>query len=114
MPSTNLITPSQLSHLIELPQAPAILDVRTEQDRCADPRLLPGFLRRDYRTISQWAPEYCGKSVVVVCQRGQKLSEGKAAWLRQDGIAAEALEGGFEAWKKTGELPVRTDRLQGA
>jgi rhodanese-related sulfurtransferase len=106
-----LITTSQLSRLVALPQAPAIVDVRTDDDSRADPRLLPSSIRRDYRTISQWAPEYRGKSVVVVCQKGQKLSEGTAAWLRYDGIAAEALEGGFEGWKKAGELLLRTDKV---
>ena len=52
-----------------------------------------------------------GKSVVVVCHKGQKLSEGTAAWLRHNGIEAQTLEGGFEAWKKAGELLVRTDKL---
>ena len=60
---------------------------------------------------SNGPPDYRGKSVVVVCQRGQKLSEGTAAWLRHDGIEAQTLEGGFEAWEKAGELLVRTDKL---
>ncbi len=71
----------------------------------------PGSARRDYRAIEQWAPDYHGKSVVVVCHKGQKLSEGTAAWLRHSGIEAQTLEGGFEAWKKAGELLVRTDKL---
>jgi 3-mercaptopyruvate sulfurtransferase SseA len=70
-------------------------------------------VRRDYRTIEQWAPKYQGMSVVVVCHKGQKLSEGTAAWLRHTGIEAQTLEGGFEAWKKAGELLVRTDKLPG-
>ena len=111
MPSTTLITTSQLSRLIALPQSPAIVDVRTDEDYRAEPRLLPGSLRRDYRAASQWAPAYRGKPVVVVCQKGQKLSQGTAAWLRHEGVEAEALEGGFEAWKKAGELLVRTDKL---
>jgi rhodanese-related sulfurtransferase len=111
MPSTTLITISQLSRLVGLPQAPAIVDVRTDEDYRADPRLLPGSIRRDYRAISQWAPEYRGKSVVAVCQKGQKLSEGTAAWLRHEGIGAEALEGGFEGWNKAVELLVRTDKI---
>ena len=49
--------------------------------------------------------------MVIVCQKGQKLSEGTAAWLRHDGIDAQTLEGGFEAWKKAGEPLVRTDKL---
>ena len=111
MPSTTVITNSQLFRLIGLLQAPAIVDVRTDEDYRADPRLLPGSMRRDYRAISHWAPEYAGKPVVVVCQRGQKLSEGTAAWLRHEGISAESLEGGFEGWKKAGELLVRTDKI---
>jgi rhodanese-related sulfurtransferase len=112
MPSATLITVSQLSRLVGLPQTPAIVDVRTDEDYRADPRLLPGSIRRDYRKIPQWASEYRGKTVVAVCQKGQKLSEGTAAWLRHEGISAEALETGFEGWKKAGELLLRTDKIQ--
>ena len=111
MPSTTLITTSQLSRLIGLPQAPAIVDVRMDEDYRTDSRLLPGSLRRDFRAIAQWAPQYQGKSVVVLCQKGQKLSQGSAARLRHEGISAEVLEGGFEGWKKAGELLVRTDKI---
>jgi rhodanese-related sulfurtransferase len=85
--------------------------VRTDEDYRVDPRLLPGSLRRDHRAIAQWAAAYRGKALVVVCQKGEKLSEGTAAWLRHEGITAEALEGGFEGWKKAGELLVRTSKL---
>ncbi len=44
-------------------------------------------------------------SAIVVCQRGAKLSEGTAAWLRHAGVAAESLEGGFEGWKPA-KLPL--------
>ncbi|TIU57019.1 MAG: sulfurtransferase, partial [Mesorhizobium sp.] len=54
--------------------------------------------RRDFRTVPTWAAEFTGSRVVVICQKGQKLSQGVAAWLRHEGIAAESLEGGFEAW----------------
>jgi hypothetical protein len=50
----------------------------------------------------------------VICQRGQKLSEGTAAWLWHEGIEAQTLEGGFEACKKAGELLVDTGRVRGA
>jgi rhodanese-related sulfurtransferase len=111
MPATTLITTAQFSRLIGLPNAPAVVDVRIDEDYRADPRLLPGSLRRDYRAVGNWAPEYRGRSVIVVCQRGQKLSEGTAAWLRHEGIDAQTLEGGFEAWKKAGEPLVRTNKL---
>ena len=111
MPATTLITTQQFSRLIGLPNTPAIVDVRIDEDYRADSRLVPGSLRRDYRAIASWAKDYAGKSVVIVCQRGQKLSEGTAAWLRHDGIEAQTLEGGFEAWKKANEPLVRTDKL---
>jgi len=111
MPATTLITVPQFSRLIGLPDAPAVVDVRIDDDYRADPRLVPGSLRRDHRVIPTWASGYRGKSVVIVCQRGQKLSEGTAAWLRHEGIDAQTLEGGFEAWKQAGQPLVRTDKL---
>lgn len=111
MPSTTEITTSQLSRLVGLPNAPAIVDVRIDDDCRADPRLVPGSLRGNYRTAESWASAYAGKSVVVVCRQGQKLSQGAVAWLRHGGVDAQSLEGGFEAWAKAGELLVRTERL---
>jgi rhodanese-related sulfurtransferase len=111
MLSTNTITTCELSHLIGLPRAPTIVDVRIDDDYRADPRLLPGSFRRDHRNVERWAPDYQGRAVVVVCQRGQKLSEGAAAWLRHGGINAQSLEGGFEAWKNAGEPLLRTEKL---
>jgi rhodanese-related sulfurtransferase len=98
MPSTTAITVPQLSRLVGLPDAPVLIDVRTDEDYEADPRLLPASCRRDFRTVPTWAAEFSGRKVAVVCQKGQKLSQGVAAWLRHEGIAAESLEGGFEAW----------------
>jgi rhodanese-related sulfurtransferase len=88
-----------LSRLIGLPDAPVVIDVRIPDDLAADPRLLPCAVLRSHRDVRDWAEAYRGQSVVVVCQRGQKLSEGVAAWLRHAGAQAENLEGGFEAWR---------------
>ncbi len=111
MPSTTEITVSQLSRLVGLANAPAVVDVRVDEDVAADPRLLPGAYRRPYQNVSLWAPEYAGKSVIVVCQKGLKLSQGAAAWMRHEGIDAQTLEGGFEAWRNARELLVRADKL---
>ena len=113
MPSVTAITSTQLSRLIGLPQAPALIDVRIDDDYRTDPRLLPGSIRHDFRTAEQWAQQYRGKSVIVVCQKGQKLSEGTAAWLRHSGVEAQNLEGGFEAWKK-GRRAARAHRQASA
>lgn len=111
MPSNTEITTSQLARLVGIPSAPAIMDVRLAEDFDADPRLLPAAVRRDYQTVTSWAAEFAGRDVVVVCQKGQKLSQGVTAWLRHEGISAETLEGGFEAWRSAGGLLVKTDKL---
>ncbi|CDX23801.1 Chromate resistance exported protein [Mesorhizobium plurifarium] len=117
MPSTTAITVPQLARLIGLPDAPCLVDVRTDEDYEADPRLLPASCRRDFRIVSTWAAEFSARKVVVICQRGQKLSQGVAAWLRHEGIAAESLEGGFEAWAaakaplvRAGAIPPRDEK----
>jgi rhodanese-related sulfurtransferase len=118
MPSPNDITVAELSRLIGLPTAPVIIDVRTDDDFAADPRVIPGSRRQDYASVSDWAKAYGGAAgVVVVCQKGMKLSQGVAAWLRHEGIAAESLVGGIEAWKAarqpllvTGKVPLRDQR----
>jgi rhodanese-related sulfurtransferase len=111
MSSTTEITVSQLSRRIGLPGSPCIIDVRTEEDFAADPRLLPGSRRRDFRTVSQWADQYQGQDVIVTCQKGLKLSQGTAAWMRHAGIDAQTLEGGLEAWTAANQLLMRTDKL---
>jgi rhodanese-related sulfurtransferase len=111
MPAPDTITVPQLVRFIGLPDAPTLLDVRTEEDFGADQRSLPGAIRRDWRTAADWGPEYAGRPVAVVCQRGLKLSQGVAAWLRHLGAQAEALEGGFEAWIAAAAPLVRPDHV---
>jgi rhodanese-related sulfurtransferase len=111
MSSNIQITAAQLSRLAGLPGAPAIVDVRLPDDVARDTRILPCADRRSHDNVAEWARDYAGRRVVVVCQRGQKLSEGVAAWLRHEGIEAENLEGGYEAWRDAGGLLVSTARL---
>lgn len=109
MPSPTDVTTAQLVRLIGLPDAPVLIDVRTDEDHTADPRMLPGAMRRDHQEVAAWASDYAGCSVVVTCQRGAKLSQGVAAWLRHAGVRAESLEGGFLAWAASG-LPLLQPR----
>lgn len=102
MTSNTEITIPQLQRLTGLPDAPQIIDVRIDEDFDADPRLLPGSARRDFRGVQDWAPSLAGQRVAVVCHKGLKLSQGVAAWLRQQGTLAETLEGGFVAWRDAG------------
>lgn len=105
MPAFNELSPQQLARLIGLPDAPAIIDVRIDDDFAADPRLIPGSQRRSHRDVATWAADYTGQRVIVSCQKGHKLSQGAAAWLRHAGAIAETLEGGHLAWAAAG-LPL--------
>lgn len=111
MPSPNEITVPQLSRRIGLPDAPALVDVRIDEDVDADPRMIPGARRRDYRRVSEWSARYAGRQVVVVCHRGKKLSHGVAAHLRADGIAAESLDGGMVSWIEAAQPAIVTARM---
>ena len=105
MSAPNLIKSDKLARLIGTPSAPVIVDVRTQEDFEADPRLIPGALKSSHQTVSEWGKVYAGRPVIVVCHHGAKLSEGTAAWLRQLGADAAALEGGFVEWE-TAKLPL--------
>ena len=113
MPSSPSISAEKLARLIGTPKAPVVVDVRTEEDFRTDPRLVPGSVRADHRSVDEWAGDLAGRSAVVVCERGQKLSEGTAAWLRHAGVAAEVLEGGFRAWAAAAQPAVPVAALPG-
>lgn len=110
MPAPNAIAVGKLARIIGTPRAPVVLDVRSDADLAADPRLVPGALRADDRALADLAPLPPGP-VVVLCQAGRRRSQGAAAWLRAEGRPAEYLEGGFDAWRQA-ELPlIRPDHL---
>src|SRR6516165_5330477 len=111
MSSYTSISPDKLSRLIGTTHTPVLVDVRLDEDFAVDPRLIPGARRRSHLDVQDWAPSLAGHAVVVICEKGQKLSEGTAAWLRHGNIAAEILEGGHVAWKEA-ELPtVPADKI---
>ncbi len=116
MSSIYSITPQNLSRLVGTPKAPLIIDVRTEEDYAADPRLIPGSLRRS-AALAESAHEFEDRPLTIVCHKGAKISQGYAAYLRNEGASAEVLEGGFVAWRdaglpliSTGHFPKRDDR----
>ena len=105
MSAPNAIKSDKLARLIGTASTPAIIDVRTQEDFEADPRLIPGAMKRSHQTVSEWGKAHAGKPAIVVCHHGAKLSEGTAAWLRQLGADAVSLEGGFVEWD-TAKLPL--------
>ncbi len=105
MPAPNAISSDKLVRIIGTPRAPLLLDVRSEDDFAADPRLLPGANRIDDQALAALAPQLGGQPSIAVCQAGHRRSQGTAAWLRAEGCPSEYLEGGFDAWRSAG-LPL--------
>ena len=110
MPSFLEISPEKLKRIIGTPSAPVVIDVREGDDFTADRRLVPTSVRRNATDVSDWAP-MVNRGAVIVCQHGQKLSHGVAAYLRQAGVDAKVLEGGFEAWVQADGPVVPQDKL---
>ena len=107
MPAFTAISADKLARLVGRPDCPTLIDIRTNQDFDADPRLIPGAIRRAHDDVARWAPDLAAvrQAVVVICNQGLKLSQGVAAWLRHESIQAETLEGGALGWAAAG-LPM--------
>lgn len=105
MPGPNSITPAQLLRLIGTAECPAIIDVSIEADFDDDPHLIPTALRHPHRDLPGLVACLGDRRAVVVCQKGRKLSQGVAAYLRTEGIAAEYLDGGNHGWRDLAGAP---------
>lgn len=111
MPNPNSLPADRLFRLIGRPDTPILIDLRSDDDADAAPRLIPGAVRRPVETIASWGSTYAGRSVVAACAEGHSRSEGAAAWLRQAGARAEILEGGYAAWIEAGLPLVPMERI---
>jgi rhodanese-related sulfurtransferase len=111
MSSINSITVEQLARLVGTPRCPVLVDVRTDGDFASYQRLLPASIRRPFIDAARWGAELHGRSSVVICAHGKGLSHGAAAILRHNGVPADVLEGGFEAWKAAGQSLVPEAKL---
>ncbi|RCK27985.1 chromate resistance protein ChrB domain-containing protein [Thalassospira profundimaris] len=111
MPAPNSISSDKLSKIIGTPRVPLLLDVRSEEDFNADPRLVPGAIRVDDTALPELASRIARTSSIVICQAGHKRSQGTAAWLRAEGCPSEYLEGGFEDWVSSGYPVIHPEKL---
>jgi rhodanese-related sulfurtransferase len=105
MAAPNEITVPQLLRLIGTPDAPAIVDISIDADFEADPFLIPGAFRHPHSDLPGLITRLNGRSCVVVCQKGIKLSQGMVAWLRSERLDAEYLQGGNQAWRDHASAP---------
>ena len=110
MPGFNEISPSSLMRLIGTPDCPTILDVRIPEDLAEDPVVVPTSICVSHKDVAGLDRARLKTRVVVICQRGKKLSHGAAAHLRASGIAVEVLEGGIKGWLAADlpSVPIKT------
>jgi rhodanese-related sulfurtransferase len=111
MPSPTEITVAQLSRLVGLPGAPVLADVRTEEEFNAGPQLIPTANRHPSTSVEVWCRRYAGQPIVVLCQSGGTSSQAAAARLRHEGLEAQTLEGGYEAWRESRQPLVRASKI---
>jgi len=99
------ISTTKLNRLIGTPECPIIIDICIDEDFSEDPRLIPTAIRRCHADIPNLVPKLEGRKVLIVCQKGLKLSQGACALLKTYGINCEYLAGGNYAWRDAG-LPL--------
>ncbi|SLN39344.1 Chromate resistance exported protein [Falsiruegeria litorea R37] len=102
MPAFNSVPANILMRRIGTPDCPVILDVRIDADFDDDPCLIPTSIRRPHDQVQTLSGGLRDKEVIIVCQKGLKLSHGAAAALRCEGVQAQVLEGGMFAWRDAG------------
>ncbi len=112
MPSFTEISTDKLNRLIGTPGAPVLIDVRNDEDFSADPRLIPGSIRRPFKDVDEWGAEIHGPAVIV-CHHGAKLSHGVAAHLRagRAGRNARRRVRGMDQAQAASPCPRRSCRL---
>lgn len=102
MPAIHAIAADKLARLIATPKSPAIIDIRNDAEVAAEPRFIPGAIRRPLVGLADWASVFAGATVVIACSDGSAAGHGAAAWLRHAGADADVLDGGVAGWAAAG------------
>lgn len=106
------ITSSALWGNLGSRHGPLVVDVRTDDDFSAFPQLIPSSIKYPALSVSDWAGRIPDRPIVVLCDRGLKLSQGAAAWLRLSNTSGvQVLTGGFQAWRAAGLPLLAADRV---
>ena len=101
--SAHLVAPSGA-----LDSAPLVLDVRRKRVYEKADATLPGAQWRDPDRVADWCDSVPrDKPVVVYCIYGHEVGRTTALALRARGVDVRFLEGGIDAWQRTG-LPTQS------
>ncbi len=79
-----------------------IIDVRKEPAFQPSRSMIAGACWRKPFAAENWYNDLAGKSVVVYCVHGHEVSQAVSGFLRDKGLDARFLEGGFESWLEKG------------
>jgi len=113
--SNYFILPTELWSLIGTAATPQIIDARRREVYDTADGVLPTAAWRDAVDVAQWSAALDRtRPVVIACKEGHQLSQTAAAQLREQGLDARVLAGGYAGWSAAG-LPLVTkaalDRL---
>lgn len=100
---SDVITPDELERMQSGQDPLRVLDVRRKADIQDDPAMIPGAEWKDPEVVEAWGSELVKEEVVIYCVRGGSVSKATQEKLREYTIKARYIEGGFEAWKKSGK-----------
>ncbi|MBV9557000.1 MAG: thiosulfate sulfurtransferase GlpE [Pseudolabrys sp.] len=97
--SNHSILATDVWSMINNGRSPQLIDVRRRELFDATTGIIPGSVWRDMATLPTWIghldPQ---RPVIVVCAHGHERSQGTTERLREAGLSACFLEGGYEAW----------------
>jgi superoxide dismutase, Fe-Mn family len=111
-PSDFSTSPAVLAAQLQSDTAPLIIDVRKNDPFLSSEFTLPGALRRDPLQVAAWANELpASLSVLVYCVYGHEVGLNTMKALRERGINATFLHGGFEGWREAG-LPLQKKSIE--
>jgi len=94
--------------------APVVFDVRRAETYAGSAHVLPTARWREHTLADDWSRSLRPDAdIVVYCVHGYQVSQLAAATLREKGIQAHVLKGGFEAWRSSGAPVITKAALPG-
>jgi rhodanese-related sulfurtransferase len=85
----------------------SLLDVRKSHDFAADPVMIPGARHLLPEAIDDWLSQIDKRpEIIVYCVHGHAVSSTVLDRLLKEGYRARMIDGGIEAWKKSGAATV--------
>jgi rhodanese-related sulfurtransferase len=110
-PNSFFITAADLSAALAGAAPPVVIDVTRRPLVEERGVIIPASRLRDLDAALDEAAAIVPRPVVVTCAHGHNRSQGVVARLRERGIAAQALEHGFDGWTAAGLPTVKREVL---